>query len=284
MNKYRTDLAEEVLSAQKASSIEGVDVSEQSRNGFRLYSVKVNSVTAEYLLGKPRGRYLTFSLRKDYKFDKSGFSDAVSILSDAISEFLPRQGDILVSGLGNTAITSDAVGPMTLQQIIVTRHLVNTLPERFREVRRVAAFSPGVLGVTGLEASDILSGIFSVFKPAALIVIDALAAESASRLLTTVQITDTGLVPGAGVGNARAALTPEKLGIPVIAIGVPTVIYTETLLRETSRDLASPFGDLIVTPKDIDTAVKDMAKLIGYALDLALFPGMTISDAAHFLA
>lgn len=280
----RTDLAEEALSARKADDLSGVASSERTEKGFRLYDVRLETSEASEALGKPIGRYVTFSLYKGYKNNKNGFSDAVSVLSGIISSFLPSDGEILVAGLGNRFITSDAIGSETLRSIVVTRHLVKSLPGSFGGVRQISAVAPGVLGTTGLEACDVLQGIFKIASPKALVVIDALAAESASRLLTTVQITDTGLVPGSGVGNARAKLTPETLGVPVIAIGVPTVIYAETLLREADQALNSPFGDLVVTPKEIDSAVRDIAKIIGYALDLALIKDITISDVAHFLS
>lgn len=281
---FRTDLAEEAVSARKAAFLDGVEVFEKKEKGFPLYDVRVKTFKASQALEKPTGRYLTFSLYDGYKSVKNGFSDAVSVLSEAIRAFLPKEGEILVAGLGNREVTSDAIGPETLRSIVVTRHLIRSLPDSFGSLRPVSALAPGVLGVTGIESGDILEGVFREISPKALVVIDALAAESASRLLTTVQITDTGLVPGSGVGNARAKLTPEALGVPVIAIGVPTVIYAETLLREAAGALSSPFGDLIVTPKEIDGAVKDVSKLIGYSLDLALFDGMTLSDAAHFLS
>ena len=284
MRKFRTDLAEEAVSTRKAESLDGVVVNESCKKGFRLYDVKIETVEASGVLDKPMGRYLTFSLYNGYKNKPNGFSDAIAVLSEAISGFIPEEGDVLIAGLGNAAITPDSVGPEALQSIVVTRHLKKSLPDDFSSLRSVAAVAPGVLGETGIESADILRGVFREISPSLLIIIDALAAESASRLLSTIQITDTGLVPGSGIGNARAKLTPAALGVPVIAIGVPTVIYADTLLKEADRTVTSPFGDLIVTPKEIDSAVKEIAKIIGYSLDLALFEGMTIEEAAHYLA
>ena len=286
MSAFRTDLADEAAGRITGERIPGLETSEEIRGGFLFSRVRVKNEEAARKLGKPVGRYLTFTLKKGYKNEEGGFQAACGLLKDGFGEFLPSQGSALVAGLGNRFITSDAVGPGVLRHVMATRHLADTLPEYFSSLRRVAAVTPGVLGITGIESATLIQGVVREIRPDFLVVIDALAAGSAERLLTTVQITDTGLVPGGGVGNAREGLTREKLGIPVIAVGIPTVIYASSLLPEgvASPADSSPFGDLVVTPREIDEAVEELSRLVGYALDLALHPGMTLSDVAAFLS
>ncbi|MBR5742763.1 MAG: GPR endopeptidase [Clostridia bacterium] len=290
MTGFRTDLAEEAARGVPPGSLPGLETREEVREGFSFFHVAIRDRECAEKLGKPIGRYLTFSLKKGYKDDKGGFQTACRLLAEGFRGFVPPDGSALVAGLGNRFITSDAVGPETVRYVMATRHLSETLPDHFGAIRRVAAVSPGVLGNTGIESSALLSGIVREIRPDFLIAVDALASSSAKRLLTTVQITDTGLVPGGGVGNARAELTREKLGIPVIAVGVPTVIYAASLFREAfggrlpPQNAGFPFDDLVVTPREIDGAVEDLSRLIGYALDLALHPGMTLSDIAGYLS
>ena len=289
MTSFRTDLAEEAARRIETGSLPGLQTNEEFRDGFGFYRVTVSDEVTARKLDKPVGRYLTFSLKKGYRNEEGGFQKACRLLADGFAEFLPREGRALVAGLGNRFITSDAVGPEVLRHVMATRHLSDTLPEFFPSIRRVATAAPGVLGSTGIESASFISGIVKEIRPDILIAVDALAASSASRLLSTVQITDTGLVPGGGVGNARAGLTREKLGIPVIALGVPTVIYASSFLRDApseNEDLLSgyPYGELVVTPREIDEALSELSKLVGYALDLALHPGMTLSDVTSFLS
>ena len=200
----------------------------------------------------------------------------------------------LVVGLGNRAITPDNIGPKAADQTMVTRHLVERVPEHFGSFRPVAALAAGVLGTTGMESGEVVRAVAEQIKPACVVAVDALASRSLRRVCRTIQLADTGITPGSGVGNARAALNAETLGVPVIAVGVPTVVDAATLtcdvLAEAGKGELNPAalqgaGDgLIVTPKDIDTQVHDLAKVIGYGINLALHTGLTIGDVELFLS
>ena len=200
----------------------------------------------------------------------------------------------LVVGLGNRAITPDTIGPKAADQTMVPRHLVERVPEHFGSFRPVAALAAGVLGTTGMESGELVRAVAATLRPACVIAVDALASRSLRRVCRTIQLADTGITPGSGVGNARAALNAETLGVPVIAVGVPTVVDAATLtcdvLAEAGKGELNPAalqgaGDgLIVTPKDIDTQVHDLAKVIGYGINLALHTGLTIEDVELFLS
>ena len=200
----------------------------------------------------------------------------------------------LVVGLGNRAITPDNIGPKAADQTMVTRHLVERVPEHFGSFRPVAALAAGVLGTTGMESGEVVRAVAEQIKPACVVAVDALASRSLRRVCRTIQLSDTGITPGSGVGNARAALNAETLGVPVIAVGVPTVVDAATLtcdvLAEAGKGELNPAAlqgagnGLIVTPKDIDTQVHDLAKVIGYGINLALHTGLTIEDVELFLS
>ena len=199
-------------------------------------------------------------------------------------------------GLGNEAITPDALGPQAVKMVLATRHIQGEFARAagLDDLRPTAVMAPGVLGNTGVESGEMAEGVIAVVKPAAVVAVVALAARSLSRLGCTVQLSDTGIAPGSGVGNNRRELNRDTLGIPVIAVGVPTVVDAATLtcdvLAEAGKGELNPAalqgaGDgLIVTPKDIDTQVHDLAKVIGYGINLALHTGLTIEDVELFLS
>ena len=185
-------------------------------------------------------------------------------------------------GLGNRAITPDALGPKVHDHTLVTRHLVEGCPEHFGGFRPVAALSAGVLGTTGMESGELVQAVCRRLEPACVVAVDALASRSLKRLCRTVQLSDTGIAPGSGVGNHRAALDRASLGVPVLAVGVPTVVDGATLAADLlgTAELP-PLGegrDLLVSPKDIDSQVSDLAKVIGYGIGLALHPGLRVED------
>ena len=188
-----------------------------------------------------------------------------------------KSRSILVVGLGNRALTADAIGPMALDSLLITRHMVRDLPRQFETFTPVEAFAPGVLASTGMETLELVRAVVRETCPAAVIAVDALAARNRERLCATVQLSDTGLIPGSGVGNHRRALNEETLGIPVIALGIPTVID------------ASDLGDtengepLFVTPRDIDNRMRELGRLVGFGVTLALQPSLTIEDVAGLL-
>lgn len=180
---------------------------------------------------------------------------------------------VLVAGLGNRGMTADAVGPLALESLLVTRHMIRALPRQFRGFTPVAALAPGVLAQTGMEAAELLRAAADAAGAGAVVAIDALAARSRDRLCATVQLGDTGLIPGSGVGNRRNALDRETLGVPVVAVGVPTVIA------------AAPGGgeELFLTPRDIDEKVRELGRVIGYGVTLALQPGLSVEDITGLL-
>ena len=201
----------------------------------------------------------------------------------------PRS-QILVAGLGNRAMTPDAIGPAAVENLLVTRHMVRTLPRQFRGFTPVSALCTGVLARTGLETLELIQGAAAHIRPTAVIAIDALAARSRDRLCATVQLSDTGLTPGSGVGNHRRAVDRAALGVPVIAVGVPTVIDGATLCADLLEEAGCPRqalcgrgADLFVTPQDIDQRVTELGRMVGYGITLALQRGLTLEDVTGLL-
>ena len=206
--------------------------------------------------------------------EEAAFSAAAELISALIGDLLPKNDrfSALVVGLGNRAITPDAVGPQTMESVLATRHLQDQAADLFSALRPVCAISPGVLGTTGIEAARMVKAVSADLRPDVVIVVDALACSEPERLCRTIQITDTGITPGSGVGNDREALNRDSLGVPVIAVGVPTVMDIRTV---SDSDVLE---GLFVTPRDIDTTVSDFSKLTGYAINLALQPELLIPD------
>ena len=294
-SKIRTDLAMEAEALrQKSAEIPGVRASRERRGSFYVTSLEVLDERGEAALGKPVGHYVTAELDAFLRREENAFREAAMLLSDLLRSMLQLSpGDAcMVVGLGNRDITPDAVGPDTIRHVMVTRHLTSGLPETFAAFRPVSAVCSGVLGTTGIESSDLVRAIAVQTHPSAVIVIDALASREARRLCRTVQLADTGIVPGSGVGNARQAINRDTLGVPVIAVGVPTVVDAATLTVDLAAQAGASLenadfgeaGRMIVTPRDIDKNVRDVAKLIGYGLNLALHDGLTIEDVDMFLS
>lgn len=299
MNNIRTDLALEARevwkeSAEETSELRGVSARELVSNGFPVTRVTILDEEGERALRKKRGSYITVELSGISRRDAKTFPKAIETIAGELSHILPEgRGCVLIVGLGNDGITPDAVGKSTVENIVVTRHLVDTLPELFGNLRPVSAVTPGVLGMTGVESGEIIRGVCDKVKPDFIIVIDALASMRLSRLCKTVQITDTGIVPGSGVGNARAAITRETMGVPVIAIGVPTVVDIATIIRSFADDsgveispekLSECSEKLLVTPKDIDIHISDIGRILGYAINSVLQSDMSIEDMDSFLS
>ena len=262
-NFPRTDLAVEAeaihRSAAAVTELPGVRAEETERRGFAVTEVHVLDAAGENALCKPIGDYYTIALDPLLRREDDAFENAAQTLAELLRGVLPLMPDasVLVVGLGNRAITPDAVGPDAIDSVMVTRHLREQLPEHFGQFRSVAALAAGVLGTTGVESVDMIRALAGHLRPDAIIAVDALACAELGRLGRTVQLTDTGITPGSGVGNDRAGLSRDTLGIPVAAI---------------------------VTPRDIDTVVRDAAKLIGYGINLALHDGLTIGDVDMFLS
>lgn len=281
----RTDLA---LEARELSGEpEEVDCQEGESQGFPLTTVHVTGDRGAKAMGKPVGVYHTLDLTGLGRREEAAFPRAVAALAALVAPLLPQeQGEVLVVGLGNRAITPDAVGPKAADRTLVTRHLIGMAPEHFGAFRPVSALAAGVLGTTGVESGELVKAVADRLRPKAVIAVDALCARRVERLCTTVQVCDSGIAPGSGVGNHRLALNRESLGVPVIAVGVPTVVDGATLcadiLEETGRETEreelanAPGATLMVTPKDIDQRVEDMAKVIGYGVSLALQPQLDL--------
>lgn len=284
----RTDLAVEARDLYEAASgaaAGGVSERKGDCCGFPITEVRVETKTAEKALGKACGRYITLDLAGFVRREENAFPRAVRAVAAQLKELLPPLSPtdcVLVAGLGNRAITPDAIGPKTADHTLVTRHLVMKLPEQFGKLRPVAALSAGVLGTTGMESGELLRAVVEKLHPACVVAVDALCARENGRLCKTVQLTDSGISPGSGVGNRRAAINANALGVPVAVLGVPTVIDVASL---AAGENASPgLHGLIVTPKDIDARVNDLSKVLGYGINLALQPSLTLEDVELFLS
>ena len=292
---FRTDLAVEAIENHKtAAALPHVRQSDRTLEGFAVHEVRILSEDAAREIGKPQGRYLTLELDALIRREEDAFPRACKALSTLLRELLPHPNDgpVLIAGLGNRMITPDAIGPQTADHVIATRHLVAQSPAIFADWRPVSALAPGVLGQTGVETGEVICGVLDRVRPAAVIAVDALAAGRLSRLLRTVQLADTGITPGAGVGNTRAALNEETHGVPVIAVGVPTVVDGATLAHEISSQLGQPaceaLDDLsqpvMITTRDIDREVADISRMIGYAVNMALHPHLSVADIDLYLS
>lgn len=301
MLSKRTDLAMEAQeiwreSAGETTQLEGVEAKDYTRGGLSVTKVRILDERGSKALNKPCGTYVTIGLEGLARKENDYLQRAAQAVAD---ELLPMLGlteraSVLVAGLGNWEVTPDSVGPKVLENVMVTRHLTERLPDLFGSFRRVSAIAPGVLGTTGIESAEILRGVSQRCAPDCVIIIDALASRRLSRLCSTVQLADTGIVPGSGVGNSRAAMNRETMGVPVIAMGVPTVVDAATLAADLVEQAGitdvgherfdALSGGLIVTPKEIDRQVADVAKILGYAINLALHTGIGVEEINTFLS
>ncbi|MEG2016797.1 MAG: GPR endopeptidase, partial [Oscillospiraceae bacterium] len=240
-------------------------------------------------IGKPIGNYITIEVPS---FSKDGeiLDDRLTAIKDELISLLPKEGLVMVVGLGNENITPDALGPRTVEKILATRHISTELAKSvgLEGLRMVAVVAPGVLGQTGIETGEIILGVAKSVKPVAIITIDALASRRLSRLGCTVQIADTGVTPGSGVGNARAEINEQTIGVPVISMGVPTVVDAVTLAydllggeeseQELSKRLEDKGEQMIVTPREIDLMIDRAAKLLALSINCALQQTLTVED------
>ena len=309
---FKTDMALERRDVyRKANQIEneipGVETEERKDGeNIRITRVKIMDKQGEQAIGKPAGIYVTIDIRNlKMAAEEDIEKAAVSVnkeLHEIISKHVQPEDDILVVGLGNLAVTPDSLGPKVVQDIDITRHLLKYAPQYLEEnTRPVSAIAPGVLGTTGIETQEILQGIIEKAKPKMLIVIDSLASKSIERISSSIQISDTGIVPGAGVNNARKELSKNTLGIPVIAIGVPMVVEAATIaaycldlfikkMQEQAKSneflnslkdedkyssikeaLVEEKFDLIVTPKEIDDLIENMSSIVARGINKSLW-------------
>ena len=285
MRITRTDLAlegvEQLRQGGDISRLDGICAAEYTRHGYGVTDVRVATKQAAEAVGKPEGRYVTIDLRPYFRREERFFARAARCLASELRTLLPGVGEdwpVLVAGLGNRGMTADAVGPLALESLLVTRHMVRSLPRQFRGFTPVSALAPGVLAATGMEALELLRGAVQATGCAAVIAVDALAARSRERLCATVQLGDTGLIPGSGVGNHRKAIDKTTLGVPVVAVGVPTVIAAHLLGDGQPED-----DPLFLTPRDIDGKVRELGRVIGYGVTLALQEDLSVEDVTGLL-
>lgn len=281
----RTDLALEAReiwqeSAGKTTQLPGVKALSRTLEGYPLTQVDILNREGEAALKKPSGRYLTLDLTSFWERRSDFFERAARAVGAQLRDLLPSTGTVLVIGLGNPRMTPDAIGPLAADSVLVTRHLISAMPAHFSGFRAVAVQRPGVLGTTGVESAESVRALTDALRPAAVIAVDALASRRTERVCNTVQFSDAGIIPGSGVGNHRTALNRETLGVPVISIGVPTVVDSATLAYDLLEEsgignieeelLRKSHQNLMVTPRDIDAQVRDLAKVIGFGINWAL--------------
>ena len=285
----KLDLALEArdLAAPDGAALDGVRVREDTLHGFPLTRVEILDEDGARTLGKPVGTYLTLDL-DDLPRDRADVLRAARAVAAALRSLaaLPEDGPVLVAGLGNRAVTPDRLGPQTTDHLLVTRHLVAQLPDQFGTLRPVAALAAGVTGTTGMESGELIGAVAEQLVPACLIAVDALAARRQERVCRTIQLSDTGIVPGSGVGNARMALDRAHLGVPVLAVGVPTVVDAATLCLDL-LDGAEGFDPAVfrregaewfVTPRSIDAETEVLAKILGWGISAALHVDFSVEE------
>ncbi len=310
MFNFRTDMAIERNDIYKKQNnienqIDGIETEEEEKDQIKISRVKILNEQGEKALAKPKGDYVTLDVKNIKTVDEEGIEKIAEVLGDELREIIKKHisdtEDILVVGLGNLYVTPDALGPKVVPEIQVTRHILQYMPSAMPEdTRPVSAISPGVLGITGIETMEILKGIVDNIKPKMLIVIDALASRSIERISSSIQIADTGIVPGAGVGNTRKEISIKTLGIPVIALGIPTVVdlasitndcidlFIESLQQKAmSNDYLNKLREkdnyeeikealipkdynMIVTPKEIDKLIENMSKIVSKGINMSL--------------
>ena len=310
MYNFRTDLAVERNDIYKRvnniqNEIDGVKIENESQEDIEISRVRIISEEGEKKLGKPIGNYITLDVKNIKIVDDEKIEQIAEVVADelrnVIGEHINDTEDILVVGLGNIYVTPDALGPKVVPHIEVTRHILEYMPKAMPEdTRPVSAISPGVLGTTGIETMEVLKGIVDNTHPKLLIVIDALASRSIERISSSIQIADTGIVPGAGVDNKRKEISIKTLGIPVIALGIPTVVdlasitndcinlFIESLQQkamsnsylndikekdnyeEIKEALIPKDYNMIVTPKEIDKLIENMSKIISKVINKAV--------------
>lgn len=326
MNNFspRTDLAIETteMLGQGNSPIDGVEIKVYKENDdITMTWVEITNKKGEEQMGRPIGSYVTIESNAMKENATDIHEDIIKVMSSALSKLcnLKENSSVLVAGLGNRFITPDALGPQVINRILVTRHLKNTVPKEIENsVRSVSAISPGVMGITGIETGEILKGIAEKVKPDLIIAIDALAARRFSRINTTIQMANTGVAPGAGIGNKRLILDEKFLGVPIIAIGVPTVVDAATLVNDTMdfildsmvekastgnqfystlkkldrnekyniiSELLNPYEDnMFVTPKEVDAVINRLAYIISNSINIALHPGINTNDINKYIS
>lgn len=278
----RTDLALEKREILGRKEPDGVESSEFTEANVKFTKIKILNQKGSNALGKPRGTYITAEIPQLMKNPVTD-EDMIEAVAKQLRMLLPPDGSVLAVGLGNENITPDAVGPKSISLVLATRHIGKELANEIGlgTLRSVAGFIPGVLGQTGLEAAESVKGLVGAVFPKAVIVVDALAARKLSRLGTTIQISDVGIIPGSGVGNARKEITENSIGVPVISVGIPTVVDVGTLVSDltgSENNLTEESRNMIITPREIDIVIERASELIGMAINKALQPDISVDE------
>lgn len=321
---YREEATKEVANEAKEQAYSGtppgIEVENAGATDIKITRVRVVSPAGEQAIGKPIGNYITIEIPGLKDNDQELYENSCKALAKELASLtkLGENSTVMIVGLGNWNVTPDALGPKVVSSVMVTRHLLQYVPEQVdKGVRPVCAVAPGVLGITGIETGEIVRGIVEKVKPDLVIAIDALASRKMERVSTTIQIADTGISPGSGVGNKRMELSQATLGVPVIAIGVPTVVDAATMANDTIdlvmdsmishaskgtefynmlngidrnekyeliQEVLKPYiGNLIVTPKEIDEIIERISKVIANGLNIALHQGITLNDVNRYV-
>ncbi len=262
--------SEEFARSVESGHLSGVDSKEERFASGKIHIVNVRAEDAAKRLGKPKGTYITIecATMRSPKNDESP-ADLVETLMNQLQQMIESLGikedqSILIVGLGNRNVTPDALGPAVIERILVTGHFFQQFPQWVKPgTRKLFAIAPGVLGTTGMETADIIQGIVREQKPDAIVVIDALATSSLQRLHTSIQMTDQGIRPGSGIANHRKAFDRATFGVPVISIGIPTVVYASSIIREVDEDI-------LLTPKTTDQLIEQGAEWIAEAINRTL--------------
>lgn len=313
----RCDLAveaREMITENSEATIDGIEVEKDEAQGYiSITRVNVTNENGEKALGKDIGSYITVEMPSRFYGEQTIYEEMCKTcakeLKKLTDKFLNSDEDsVLIVGLGNWNITADALGPKVVTGLMITRHLKEYIPKEIDEgIRPVSAISPGVLGTTGIETGEIIKGIAEQINPKLIIAVDALCSRRIERVNTTIQFSDTGITPGGGIGNKRKAVNKENLGVPVIAIGVPTVVDVATIadnvidevIRATDDDkrnvdsgkryeliksaIEPSFGNFIVAPKEVDTIIDDISKVIANSINISLHKGITLADVDRYI-
>lgn len=296
----RTDLA---LESVYTHHDEGIVQSTEERKDIRITRIDITTKKAAEAVGKPMGKFVTLEGGKLREKSPETVEEIAQLLSEELKKMLPEeQGKILVVGLGNRSITPDALGPFVTERVMVTAHAMSYLNHNGEnDFSPVGAVAPGVMGITGMETVEMIRGIVSRYQPSVVIAVDALCAASAQRMFYTVQLTDTGIHPGSGVGNRREGLNKETLGVPVIAVGIPTVVDSNAIVygalerffdannsleeAQTMMQGMMQYAEqgMFVSPKEVDSLISQSARIVAGGINLALHRDITLTFAENFV-
>lgn len=298
----RTDLALEAheINAEQGKD-DGVITREETRGNLKITFAEIKEGKGEELTKKRAGMYITADIGKVWQDGRADFNEKAKELSKLLASLLPETDDktVLAIGLGNEDITADALGPQTVSRLLVTRHIKILNPELAEALGfgNLSAFCPGVLGQTGIESASLIKSAVDSISPACVIVVDALAARRLERLATTVQLSNTGISPGSGVENKRTEISKETLGVPVVSVGIPTVVDAATLACDLfekcgatlceneaviEEELKKQGGSLFITPKESDSVIKETSKLLARAINLALHKDLSPEELSEY--